>query len=184
MLESKSSSSSGPAKKQPFTITKTTTEKYSGPDEIIAKIYGDTKKSTGEMPSRQEGGALPAVGEGKVQGPSHEEGGVPAVDTQTGEMVAEIEGEERIFSTEDTSIMEEAAIEIIKATQAGDQEAADDMAKRLGYAVVEMIAAQEQNAEAQEAQGGAAAPAPSPDQMAVEAANQFTSEPEYIETMQ
>lgn len=182
MLESKSSSSSGPAKKQPFTITKTTTEKYSGPDELIAKVYGDAK-SAGSVPSRQEGGAIPSVGEGKVEGPSHEQGGVPAVDAKTGEQVAEIEGEERIFSVEDTSMMEQAAMEIIKATQAGDQEAADDMAKRLGYAVVEMIAAQEQNAEAQAAQGGGAAQ-PSPDDMAAQAANQFGTEPETMETMQ
>jgi hypothetical protein len=181
MLESKTSSSSSPAKKQPFTITKTTTEKYSGPDALIAKVYGETNKAGGAMPTRQEGGALPAVGEGKVEGPSHAEGGVPAVDAQTGEQVAEIEGQERIFSKEDTAMMEEAAMHIIQATQGGDQESADDMAKRLGYAVVEMIAAQEQNQQ----EGGTAAPeGPSADQQAAEAANQFGSEPDNMETMQ
>lgn len=178
MLESKTSSTSGPAKKQPFTIKKTTTEVYSGPDELVSKIYGEANK-----PTMQQGGAIPAVGEGKVEGPSHEEGGVPAVDAQTGEQVAEIEGEERIFSREDTAMMEEAAMQIIQSVQGGDQEAADDMAKRLGYAVVEMIAAQEQNAEAQ---AGSAAPAPeaSPDMMAAEAANQFATEPDMMQTMQ
>ena len=79
-------------------------------------------------------------------------------------------------------MMEQAAEQIIKTMQAGDEAAAQDMAMRLGFAVVEMIAAQEQNA--QEGQGGEAAAAqPSADDDAAAAANQFAQEPDTMETM-
>jgi hypothetical protein len=77
-----------------------------------------------------------------VQGPPHSQGGVEAVD-QTGEPVAEIEGEERIFSVEDTKAIEQEARNILQLADQ-DQFMADEAAKQLGYKVTEMIVRQEQ----------------------------------------
>jgi hypothetical protein len=111
---------------------------------------------------------------GELEGPSHEQGGVPVVEEGTGEPMAEAEGGERIFSIEDTQMMEEAAAQIMELSQQ-DPNAADDAAKQLGYAVVEMLMRQEQNQQQQMGAGGAPAQtggAPMDDMMA-QAANQF-----------
>jgi hypothetical protein len=79
---------------------------------------------------------------GEVQGPPHSQGGVEAVD-QTGEAVAEIEGEERIFSVEDSKAIEQEARNILQLADQ-DQFMADEAAKQLGYKVTEMIVRQEQ----------------------------------------
>jgi hypothetical protein len=78
---------------------------------------------------------------GKVYGASHQEGGVPAVDANTGEQVAEVEGGERIFSREDTQAMEQMVMQIAnaKSEQEGNQ-----LAMQLGYMVAEMIMEQMQ----------------------------------------
>lgn len=75
---------------------------------------------------------------GVVKGPSHTQGGVPAVD-QNGQQVAEIEGNERIFSVEDTQEIEQMALAIIElpATEA------DSAAKQLGYRIVDMVGKQD-----------------------------------------
>lgn len=80
---------------------------------------------------------------GMVEGPSHEEGGVPTVD-QTGAPIAEVEGGERIFSVEDTQQIEQMAAQIAEM-QATDPASADRMATELGYMVVQMLFQQEQN---------------------------------------
>lgn len=74
---------------------------------------------------------------GVVKGPSHEEGGVPVV--ADGQQIAEVEGEERIFSIEDTQEIEQMAIAIgeLPASEA------DNAAKQLGYRVVDMIGKQD-----------------------------------------
>jgi hypothetical protein len=164
-------------KKQPFKIKETTTREYSGgeindsnADKVIQAAYG------AKMPGYQKGGQMLQEG-GMAMGPSHEEGGIPVAQEDTGEQVAEIEGGERVFSIEDTQMMEQAAMAIIEAMEAGDQATAEDMAKRLGFAVVQMIGQQEANMANQ-------APAAAQDeQMAMEAANQFGTEPETMETI-
>lgn len=115
-------------------------------DEILALAYG------GKVPAKNM-----AQG-GEVEGPTHEQGGVPVQDNQTGEEVAEVEGQgigidggERVFSNEDTEAMEQAAEQIIQMMESGQQQQAEDMAMRLGFAVVDMIAQQERNQEGQEA---------------------------------
>lgn len=104
---------------------------------------------------------------GTVSGPSHEQGGVPAVDEQTGEQVAEVEGGERIFSTEDTQAMEQVAMQVMELQQTNPT-AADQLAKELGFMVVEMIMKQEQNQQMQNAGIGGMD----------EAANSFGNSPE------
>lgn len=79
---------------------------------------------------------------GKVIGLSHNEGGIEVVD-QEGTPVAEIEGEERIFSVEDTEQIEAMANEISVALDNDDQELADQTAMILGHRIVEMVAKQE-----------------------------------------
>ena len=91
----------------------------------------------------KKGGMIEYAEGGVVEGPSHEQGGVPAVDEQTGEQVAEIEGGERIFSTEDTAQLEQAAQQVLQLADQ-DQLQADEAAKQLGYRVTEMILKQEQ----------------------------------------
>lgn len=111
-------------------------------DSILRMAYG------GKTPDKQ-----PLAEGGLAQGPSHEEGGI-AVE-QNGQPVAEIEGNERVFSKEDTAALEAAAEQIIQLQESGDTAGAEDMAKRLGFAVVNMIAAQEENQQGQEDQMGA-----------------------------
>ena len=77
-----------------------------------------------------------------VAGPSHNEGGIEAVDRE-GSPVAEIEGEERIFSVEDTKEIETIANEISVALDNDNQELADQTAMILGHRIVEMVARQE-----------------------------------------
>jgi hypothetical protein len=113
------------------------------PMAILKLAYG------GQMPSGGSGQPLEEGGE--VEGPSHEEGGVP-VENAAGEQIAEVEGGERVFSIEDTEMIEQAAEQIIEMQSSGDQAGAEDMAMRLGFAVVDMIARQEQNQSAQEQQ--------------------------------
>lgn len=79
---------------------------------------------------------------GKAIGPSHNEGGIETVDKE-GTSVAEIEGDERIFSVEDTDEIETRVDEINIALSNDDQELADQSALLLGHRVVEMIARQE-----------------------------------------
>lgn len=79
---------------------------------------------------------------GLINGPSHNDGGVPAVNLEK-EQVAEVEGGERVFSIDDTNELEERAEEITKALENDDQDTADMLATRLGHRVVEMIAKQE-----------------------------------------
>ena len=79
---------------------------------------------------------------GKAIGPSHNEGGIEAVD-QEGLPVAEIEGDERIFSVDDTEEIETRVNEISIALNNDDQELADQSALLLGHRIVEMIAKQE-----------------------------------------
>jgi hypothetical protein len=112
-------------------------------DEILKLAYG------GKTPGNQN-----LSQGGMTEGPSHEEGGVDVY--QEGQNpaagpAAEIEGGERVFSKEDTEAMEAAAEQIIQLMDGGQQEQAEDMAKRLGFAVVDMIAQQERNQEGQEA---------------------------------
>lgn len=87
---------------------------------------------------------------GVIEGPSHEEGGVPAVDAQSGAEVAEVEGGERIFSTQDTQAMEQVAGQIMEIQEKSPQKA-DQLAKELGYMIVEMMMKQEQNQALQDA---------------------------------
>ncbi len=136
------------------------------PEDILAMAYG------GKVPSQQQGQYL-ADG-GVAEGPSHEEGGIPVGEQGAEEPMAEIEGGERVFSREDTAALEQAAEQIIQLQESGDQAGAEDMAKRLGFAVVNMIAAQEKSQAAQEQQmaGQGGEPAgPSPDE--IEQMNQF-----------
>jgi len=84
----------------------------------------------------------------KVEGPSHERGGVEAR-TPNGKPVAEIEGGERIFSQEDTEYLEQAAKSIVRTLQSNPQ-AANTAAQALGFKVVEMIVEQEKNQREQE----------------------------------
>lgn len=91
----------------------------------------------------------------KAEGPSHQAGGIEVGAKGEGAPMAEIEGGERVFSKEDTAALEGAAEQIIQLQEAGDTAGAEDMAKRLGFAVVNMIAAQEENQQGQEDQMGA-----------------------------
>ena len=95
-----------------------------------------------EVPKLATGGAIQKLQPGgAVQGPSHEMGGVPAVNAQQ-EPIAEVEGGERVFSVEDTQLLEQAAMQIMQTAQQ-DPAAADQMAMELGYKVVEMLVKQE-----------------------------------------
>lgn len=87
----------------------------------------------------------------KVEGPSHEDGGVPAV-SKDGEQVAEVEGGERIFSVEDTQYLEREARRIVSLMQK-DSQSANEAARQLGFKVVEMIIQQEKNQREQEGGG-------------------------------
>lgn len=113
-------------------------------DDILKLAYG------GKTPQ-------PLAEGGVTEGPSHEEGGVDvfqegaAPEGGAAGPVAEIEGGERVFSTEDTEAMEAAAEQIIQMMESGQQQQAEDMAMRLGFAVVDMIAQQERSQEGQEA---------------------------------
>lgn len=180
-------------KKTPFKIKETTTREYTGgevndsnADQIIKMAYGGTmgnKYSPAQAtPSMGYGGKTQQLQDGGMaMGPDHEEGGIPVVQEQTGEPVAEIEGGERVFSQEDTAMMEEAAMSIVEAMNAGDERTAQEMAAQLGFAVVNMIAAQEQNQMEQEDE---MMEQPSPDEMAVaQAANQFAQGPEEMQTI-
>lgn len=94
------------------------------------------------LPNRAQGGQLQKMQPGGlVQGPSHEQGGIPVVDGSQ-EPIAEIEGGERIFSVEDTAQIEQMSMAIIQASQQ-DPQAAQAMATELGMAVVQMVAKQE-----------------------------------------
>lgn len=178
-------------KKTPFKIKETTVREYTGgelkdmnADKIIQAAYG------AKMPSYQQGGQMQSLQDGGMaMGPEHEQGGIDVVQEDTGEPVAEIEGGERVFSQEDTAMLEESAMAIVEAMDAGDQAAAEDLAMRLGFAVVNMIAAQEQNQGAQEqamapeAAAGGPPAGGTPDEMAAMAANEFGQEPEMMETI-
>lgn len=83
----------------------------------------------------------------KVQGPSHAAGGIEA--QVQGKPVAEIEGDERIFSKEDTAYMEREARRIITLTQSSPQQASR-AAQALGFKIVEMLINQEKNQREQE----------------------------------
>lgn len=118
-------------------------------DDILRLAYG------GKTPGKQE-----LADGGMTEGPTHEGGGVDVYQEGTAPEdgapgaagpVAEIEGGERVFSTEDTEAMEAAAEQIIQMMESGQQQQAEDMAMRLGFAVVDMIAQQERNQEGQEA---------------------------------
>lgn len=80
----------------------------------------------------------------KAMGPSHENGGIPVVQEDSGEQVAEIEGNERVFSREDTQMMEQMCGQIVQLS-AQNKQAADQAAMQLGYAVCDMISKQEDN---------------------------------------
>ncbi len=126
-----------------------------------------------KKPSYAQGGRMQMADGGMVQGPPHEQGGVEAVQEETGEPIAEVEGGERIFSIEDTQMMEQAAAQIAQLAEQ-DPAGADEAAKQLGYAVVKMIMKQESN-QAQESQGvpgSGGQPTTTADPMA-QAANSF-----------
>lgn len=78
---------------------------------------------------------------GKTIGPAHEEGGIEA--KVGSKPIAEVEGDERIFSKEDTKFIE-AEIEKMKAyNEEGDVAGADKCAMDLGYAVAKMVTKQD-----------------------------------------
>lgn len=83
---------------------------------------------------------------GMVTGPSHEQGGVPVVDesgtpaTKQG-MPIEVEGGERLFSTQDTGEIEQYATRIFDSQDEQEQTA---LATELGFRVAEMVMKQEQ----------------------------------------
>ena len=91
----------------------------------------------------RNGGKTTLADGGKAVGPSHNDGGIEAVN-ESGDSVAEIEGGERIFSVENTAEIEEKATEISDFIGRGDEDTANELATVLGYRVVEMIAEQEQ----------------------------------------
>jgi len=64
----------------------------------------------------RNGGKATLANGGKAVGPSHNDGGIDAVD-KDGNTVAEIEGEERVFSVEHTNEIEEKATEISECTR-------------------------------------------------------------------
>jgi len=169
--------------KKPFKIKETTVREYTGgevsdmnADKIISAAYG------AKMPAYGMGGQMQKLQDGGMaEGPLHSEGGIEVVEEDSQEPVAEIEGGERVFSREDTAMMEEAAMGIVEAMQSGDEKMAQEMAAQLGFAVVNMIAAQEQNQAAQEQE---MMQQPSPDEMAVaQAANQFAQSPDEMQTI-
>lgn len=136
------------------------------PDAVLRFAYG------GKAPDQK------LAGGGMAEGPSHEEGGIDAVPKGGDEATAEIEGGERVFSKEDTSAMEQACMQITELQQSGDQAGAEDMAMRLGFAVCNMIEAQEKNQDAQEQQmagRGAAGGASDKDAAMM---NQFGNQPD------
>lgn len=113
------------------------------PDDILKLAYG------GKTP-----GAQKLAEGGMAQGPSHEDGGIDVYQEGAGseaEPVAQIEGGERVFSIEDNEAIEQACAQIIQLTESGQQQQAEDMAMRLGFAVCDMISQQERNQEGQEA---------------------------------
>ncbi len=141
-------------------------------ESILALAYG------GKVPQKLAAG-------GVAEGPDHEDGGIPVEQAGTGEQVAEIEGGERVFSQEDTAALEEAAMQIVEAQQAGDQQTSDQMAMQLGYAVVNMIAAQEQAQGEQEQAAGQPQVDPNAQAAAeAEAMNSFENTPQEYQTMQ
>lgn len=84
---------------------------------------------------------------GKTVGPDHTEGGINA---QKGKKpIAEVEGDERLFSKEDSSYMDEQCQNILMATESGDKPTADQLAMELGYKVCEMIQRQDARNEEQ-----------------------------------
>jgi len=131
----------------------------------------EVKGSADDILRLAYGGKTPMQDGGKAEGPSHEDGGIPVVQEGSDEPAAEIEGGERVFSVEDTQALEEASMHIIDLQQKGDEESANDMAMRLGYAVVNMIAEQERNQAEQEA--GAPAKAKAEAASEAEAMNSF-----------
>lgn len=110
-------------------------------DDILKLAYGGKPDSGQDLSD----GA-------KAEGPSHQAGGIEVGAKGEGAPMAEIEGGERVFSKEDTAAIEGAAEQIIQLQEAGDTAGAEDMAKRLGFAVVNMVAAQEENQQGQEDQ--------------------------------
>lgn len=87
---------------------------------------------------------------GMVQGPSHAEGGVDVYAQGAPQApVAEVEGGERVFSREQTQVIEQAAMQIVSLVNEGREDEANQLAMELGYAVINMIAEQEMNAEQQ-----------------------------------
>jgi hypothetical protein len=94
----------------------------------------------------QDGGMMPTT-EGVVEGASHSQGGVPAIDTNTGEQVAEVEGGERIDSVEDTQVQDQMVQAIMNSQ---DEEEANQLATELGWYIVDMIQKQNQNQMQQE----------------------------------
>lgn len=103
--------------------------------QLIMDNMDKIKQMYSNVPSMAKGG--------KVYGASHQEGGVPAVDEDTGEQVAEVEGGERIFSREDTQQIEQMAYNIL---QAQSEEEASQMAMELGFLVAQMVAEQDMRA--------------------------------------
>lgn len=181
-------------KKRPFVIKRTTTEEYSSEpssaDAVIKAAYGAKMEAQSQPAAKSSNGApakpaasvpkQPLQSGGMAEGPSHAQGGIDVMQEDTGEQVAEIEGGERVFSVEDTQVLEEAAVQIQQAMQSGDKATAEDLAMRLGFAVVNMLAAQEQNQMAQSAEEGMPA---ANEQAAMEAANQFGQEAEMVPTI-
>lgn len=107
----------------------------------------------------------------KVQGPSHEEGGIEA-QTPDGKPVAEIEGDERIFSKEDTAYMEREARRIVTLMQSNSNQA-NEAARALGFKVVEMLVQQEKNQRQQEGNENQ-----EDTQAATDAMNEFSTAPD------
>ena len=96
--------------------------------------------------------------EGLLQGPSHEQGGMPVVDPTTGQAVAEVEGDERLFSQEDTMQMEQMVAQA-QELEAQDPAAAEQAYADLGRFVAEAIGAQDMaNPPADPMAGGGAPP--------------------------
>lgn len=108
---------------------------------------------------------------GKVSGPRHAEGGISA-QTPDGKPVAEIEGDERIFSREDTAYMEREARRIVTLMQK-DGQSANEAARALGFKVVEMLVNQEKAQREQEGN-----PSQDDTDQATEAMNSFNTGPD------
>lgn len=73
---------------------------------------------------------------GIIDGPSHQQGGIDAINSD-GEVIAEIEGGERIFSVEDTGSMDKMAA-MVNQGQGNEQ-----LALELGYMVADAIKRQD-----------------------------------------